>query len=73
MLTIDGVVLEAISNGSTPAGIRAREMCAETAKRKAEEQKAVEAEADTDKKLSGGLSMEAVQAHTAGGWLYINI
>ena len=47
-------------------------MCAETAKRKAEEQKAVEAEADTDKKLSGGLSMEAVQAHTAGGWLYIN-
>ena len=65
LLTIDGVVLDAISNGSTPAGIRARDLCADTARRKAEELKAVEAD-EADKKLSGGLSMEAVQAHTAG-------
>lgn len=65
LLTIDGVVLDAISNGSTPAGIRARQLCAETAKRKMEEIRAVEAE-EADKKPSGGLSMEQVQAHTAG-------
>lgn len=59
------MVLDAISNGSTPAGLKAREMCAETARRKAEEQRMMEAE-EAEKKLSGGLSMEAVQAHTAG-------
>lgn len=64
LLTIDGVVIEAISNGNTPAGMRARELCAETARKKAEEMKAVETE--EDKKLGGGLSMEQVQAHTAG-------
>lgn len=65
LLTIDSVVIEAISNGSTPAGIKARDLCAETAKRKAEEQRMLDAE-EAEKKLSGGLSMEAVQAHTAG-------
>jgi len=65
LLTIDGVILDALSNGNTPAGLRARELCADAAKRRAEELKALAGE-DAEKKNSGGLSMEAVQAHTAG-------
>lgn len=67
LLSINSIVLEAISNGNTPAGLKARELCAEAA-RKAEELKAAEGEgadaAVQDKK--GGLSMEAVAAHTQG-------
>ena len=32
LLTVDGIVTEAIANGNTPGGLRAREMCAEAAK-----------------------------------------
>ncbi len=75
LLTVDAVVMEAISNGNTPAGLRAREMCSEAARRKAEEMKALEGEtevavaaaaAEGGKKAPGGLSVEALTAHTQG-------
>ena len=44
LLTVDGVVMEAITNGNTPAGLRARELCAETAAKRAEELRAAEEE-----------------------------
>ncbi|XP_064641495.1 hydrocephalus-inducing protein-like isoform X2 [Lineus longissimus] len=72
LLTIDGIVLEAISNGNTASGLRARELCAEAA-RHAEELKAAEEGVDGEKKASGGLSMEAVAAHTQGQTLLSGI
>ena len=64
LLTVDGIVCDAIANGNTPAGLRARELCSDAAKRKAEELKEIEG-IDGEKKL-GGLSVEAVTAHTQG-------
>ncbi|XP_035827636.1 hydrocephalus-inducing protein [Aplysia californica] len=64
LLTVDGIVCDAIANGNTPAGLRARELCSEAAKRKAEELKEMEG-FEGDKK-QGGLSVEAVTAHTQG-------
>lgn len=70
LLTLDAVVLEAISNGNTPAGLKARELCSEAAHRRAEESKAEAAGAASDETKAagggGGLSVEALQAHTAG-------
>ena len=40
LLNIDAIVMEAIAHGNTPAGLRAREMCAEAAHRRAEEVRA---------------------------------
>ena len=57
--------MEAIANGNTTAGLRARELCAEAARRRAEELKAMEAD-DGEKKAPGGLSVEALTAHTQG-------
>ena len=81
LLTVDGVVMEAITNGNTPAGLKARELCAEAAARRAEELRAAEEEGGTgpgegtttekpSKKTGGGLSVEAVTAHTQGSGLY---
>ncbi|XP_041375521.1 hydrocephalus-inducing protein homolog [Gigantopelta aegis] len=64
ILTVDGVVMESISNGNTPAGKKARELCSEAARR-AEELKGLDGE-EGEKKLAGGLSVEAVTAHTQG-------
>nr|KAG5712964.1 hypothetical protein BaRGS_021758 [Batillaria attramentaria] len=61
ILTVDGVVLDAIANGNTSAGLRARQLCAEAARRKAEEMRLLEGE---EEKKAGGLSVEAVAAHT---------
>lgn len=67
LLTVDNIVLEAISNGNTPAGLKAREMCAEAAQRHAEETKALEGEEVVEAgKKAGGLSVEALTAHTQG-------
>jgi len=69
LLTVDSVVLEAISNGNTPAGMRARELCADAAHRRAEEARAEAAGVAVDEGKTvagGGLSVEALQAHTAG-------
>ena len=66
LLTVDGIVTEAIANGNTPGGLRAREMCAEAAKRKSDELRAMEGEVDEKQKAAGGLSVEAVTAHTQG-------
>ncbi|GFS07093.1 hydrocephalus-inducing protein-like [Elysia marginata] len=67
LLTLDGVVCDAITNGSTPAGLRARELCAEAARRKSEELREMEGQ----ETKAGGLSVDALQAHTqattAGG------
>ena len=67
ILTIDQIVLDSISSGNTPAGLRAREMCQEAARRRAEEMKLHEGEEMMmmEKKI-GGLSVEAVTAHTQG-------
>ncbi|XP_074644164.1 hydrocephalus-inducing protein homolog [Tubulanus polymorphus] len=64
LLSVDGIILEAIANGATPAGLRAREMCAE-ASRRAEEMKVLEGD-EGDKRAPGGLSVEALTAHTQG-------
>ena len=72
LLTVDAIVLEAVSNGNTPAGLRGRELCAEAAHRRAEEMRALEGEdgatapAPGTVKMAGGLSVEAVTAHTQG-------
>uniref|UniRef100_A0A2C9KWG4 Hydin adenylate kinase-like domain-containing protein n=1 Tax=Biomphalaria glabrata TaxID=6526 RepID=A0A2C9KWG4_BIOGL len=63
LLTLDGIVCDAIANGNTPAGLRARELCLEAAKKKAEELKESEI-VEGDKKI--GLSVEQVTAHTQG-------
>ena len=63
ILTIDQVILDAISTG-TKSGMRAREMCQEAARKRAEELKLMEGE-EAEKK-PGGLSVEAVTAHTQG-------
>lgn len=65
LLSLDNVVLDAIQLGNTPAGLRAREMCAEAAKKRMDEVRALEGE-DGEKKVAGGLSVEAVAAHTQG-------
>ncbi|KAL3860158.1 hypothetical protein ACJMK2_010318 [Sinanodonta woodiana] len=65
LLTLDGIVLDALSNGNTPSGLRARELCAEAAHRRVEELKILEGE-EGEKKGAGGLSLEAVAAHTQG-------
>ena len=58
LLNVDAVVLEAIANGNTPAGLKARELCAEAAHRRAEEVRAQLGESGevfTDgKKATGG-------------------
>ena len=66
LLTVDGIILEAISNGNTPAGLRAREMCSEAGRRRVEEMKVGEGGEESGKAAAGGLSVEAVTAHTAG-------
>ena len=65
LLSIDCVVLDAISNGNTASGLKAREMCAEASRKKLEELRAFDGE-DAEKKVAGGLSVEAVAAHTQG-------
>ena len=84
LLNVDAVVVEAITNGITPAGLRARELCAEAALRRAEELRAQEGDdaggaqpaettgpgAGGGGKKAGGLSVEAVTAHTQGSGLY---
>ena len=64
MLTVDGVVQEAITEANTVAGKEARKLCEEAGKKRMEELRGLEGE-DGDKKM-GGLSMEALTAHTQG-------
>ncbi|KAK6174452.1 hypothetical protein SNE40_017727 [Patella caerulea] len=73
ILTVDGVVLDAISNGNTAAGRQARELCAEAARKKAEEQQGREQEEAEKRSGAGGLSVEAVAAHTQAGGAQIGI
>jgi hypothetical protein len=65
-------VLDAISNGNTSSGLKAREMCAEAARKRMEEIRALEGD-DGEKKVAGGLSVEAVAAHTQGASEYHNL
>merc|ERR1712142_1277920 len=64
LLTVDSIVLEAISNGNTPSGLRARELCSQAARA----QLAKEGEGSEVHGASGagGLSVEAVTAHAKG-------
>ncbi|RXM33054.1 Hydrocephalus-inducing protein [Acipenser ruthenus] len=70
-LNIDSMVLEAVSNGNSPVGLRARELCAraavEQAQRKAEDAAAEAAAAAAGAQAPGFLSVEAVTKHTAEG------
>ncbi|CAN2389289.1 axonemal central apparatus assembly [Pristimantis euphronides] len=67
-LSIDSVVLEAISDGGSPAGLRARQLCA-----KAAHNQALRESDETALQVVGapssqpGLSVEAVARHTAEG------
>ena len=58
LLTVDSIVLEAISNGNTPSGLRARELCSMTAKSQIKEGEGIDGQT-----TAGGLSVEAVTAH----------
>ena len=58
-------MLDAIQLGNTSAGLRARELCSEAAKKRMDEVRAMEGE-EGEKKAAGGLSVEAVAAHTQG-------
>lgn len=49
-LNVDDVVTDAISKGTTPTSLKARELCAEAAQRRREEQRA--AEESEEKKAS---------------------
>ncbi len=63
-------MLEAISNGNTPSGLRARELCSQAAK----SQLLRDGEAADGQTQAGGLSVEAVAAHakeTGSGWCFI--
>lgn len=62
ILTVDQMILDAISSGNTTSGLRAREMCQEAARKRAEELKLMEGE-EAEKK-PGGLSVEQLTAHT---------
>eukprot|EP00063_Salmo_salar_P029727 XP_014004562.1 PREDICTED: hydrocephalus-inducing protein homolog isoform X1 [Salmo salar] len=67
-LSVDAVVLEAMSSGMTSAGLRARELCAKAAMEHA--QKRVEEAAQAVVEVmgpAGTLSVEAVAKHTAEG------
>ncbi|XP_066569678.1 hydrocephalus-inducing protein homolog [Amia ocellicauda] len=73
-LSIDAVVLEAVSNGSSVVGLKARELCARAAQeqtqRRAEEVAQAAAEAAGGVAPGTGfLSVEAVTKHTAEGSL----
>ena len=65
LLSLDGVILDAISNGNTQSGLKAREMCAEAAKKRMDMMREMDGD-DGEKKAAGGLSVEAVTAHTQG-------
>ena len=69
LLTLDGVIIDAIASGSTTQALRVRDMCAEVARRAAEELRQVDSVVEeVDKKPIGGgnLSVEALTAHTQG-------
>jgi len=65
LVTVDSIVQEAIASGNTPAGMRARELCMDAARRRADEFRIYEGE-DGEKKATAGLSVEALTAHTQG-------
>lgn len=56
-LNVDSIVLEAISEGSTKAGRRAREICQNAAK-------TLKMEEENESNAVGGLSIEALNTHT---------
>lgn len=64
LLTIDGVVCDAIANGNTQAGLKARELCSLAARKLSEDQGNQET-VDGEKKITN-FSVEAVAAHTQG-------
>ena len=66
LVTVDSIVQEAIASGSTPAGLRAREMCMEAAYRRADEFRIYDGEDGEKKGATAGLSVEALTAHTQG-------
>ncbi|XP_029465095.1 hydrocephalus-inducing protein homolog [Rhinatrema bivittatum] len=71
-LSIDSVVLEAISVGNTAAGLEARKLCIKAALEKAQRDMeetgfSLEGIAGQSAYATGGLSIEAVAKHTAEG------
>ncbi|XP_069073573.1 hydrocephalus-inducing protein homolog [Pleurodeles waltl] len=71
-LSIDSVILEALKDGSSQAGLKARELCIraalEQAQREADEKASQAQETVTGQPVqTGALSIEAVAKHTAEG------
>ncbi|XP_071173399.1 hydrocephalus-inducing protein homolog isoform X10 [Mytilus edulis] len=64
ILTVDQIVVDAISSGNTPSGMKARALCQEAARKRLEELKLLEG--DEAEKKPGGLSIEQLTAHTQG-------
>ena len=74
LLTIDSVIIDAIASSTSPAAAKARQLCAETAAKSAEEARALEAAeqsrlqtiAGTQSSVNGqpGLSVEALAQHS---------
>ena len=71
LLSLDGIVQDAIANGNSSAGLKAREMCAEAARKRCEMIREMEGD-DVEKKVAGGLSVEAVTAHTQGASKFLD-
>lgn len=68
ILTVDQIVVDAISSGNTPSGMKARALCQEAARKRLEELKLLEG--DEAEKKPGGLSIEQLTAHTQGTSMY---
>lgn len=69
-LSVNEVVQEALSSGSSPAAWRARELCAKAAvvfAQREEQEATVDITATSSSQAAGVLSMEAVAKHTAEG------
>ena len=64
LVTVDSIVQEAIASGNTPAGMRARELCMDAARRRADEFRIYEGE-DGEKKATAGTECGGTDsAHT---------
>lgn len=76
LLTIDAIIIDAISTSSSAAAAKARQLCAETAAKFAEEARALEAveqsrlNMNPQSNLGGGLSVEALAQHSMSRKLF---
>jgi hypothetical protein len=66
LMKIDDVIIESM-RGNTANGVRARDLCAEAARKLADENRPSDDAAGSHRGPAGGLSVEALNAHTQQG------